>query len=158
MEKCAEPTRSPASTSCVRRSSWTHAESRAAAAPPRPHGVPLAPVAQLLLISGQTELAFLARSHGLRWLRPPALPPVPGLGLGYGEAKASDVLFMRSCQILQGNMADVDGGQQACCAPRSGSGHTQMSQSTSWPRNPVGKAEHFRPTGANALEKCGFGA
>lgn len=35
-----------------------------------------------------------------------------------GEAKASDVLFMRSCQILQGNRGDVDGeGSRRCCTP-----------------------------------------
>lgn len=55
--------------------------------------------------------------------------------MGYGEAKASDVLFMRSCQILQGNRGDMDGGQQALLRPpRSGSGNTQTSQSTSGSR------------------------
>lgn len=141
-----------ASTSCVRRSSWTHAESRAAAAPHRPHGVSLAAIIQLLLISGQTELAFLAWSHGRCWLRPPALPPVRGLGLGYGEAKASDVLFMRSCQILQVNGGDVDGGQQALLRPRGQEVETHRRAGQQAEAEPLGY------TGANVLEKCGWGA
>lgn len=35
-------------------------------------------------------------------------PPVPRLGSGYGPARPSDVLFIRSCPILQGNRG---GGQ-----------------------------------------------
>lgn len=142
-----------ASTSCARRSSWTHAEWRAAAAPHPPHGASLAAVTQLLLISGQTELAFLARSHGRCWLRPPALPPVRGPGLGYGEAKASDALYMRSCQILQGNRADMDAGQRALLCSE-----VRKWTRTDEPINKLAKgpacseAEPLGSTGATVLE------
>lgn len=70
-----------------------------------------------------------------------------------GEAKASDVLFMRSCQILQGNRGDVDGeGSRRCCTPevRKWKHTDELNQQA--------EAEPSGSTGANVLEKCGWGA
>lgn len=118
-----------ASASCVRRSSRTHAESRAAAAPHRPHGVSLAATIQLLLISGQTELAFLAWSHGRCWLRPAGPASCPGTRLGLrGKLKPLMYYSCAHVRYYRGTGATwTERAAGAAAPPRSGSGNTQTS-------------------------------